>query len=101
MSNPLTTRLDGLDERTLRERAWIGDAVLTLFARQWLSASGKALDNAEAIAMTSNAFLATIGQPTKVEARIGEVYAAEGLEAAFGFIETHLIPRYTRQRRRR
>jgi len=47
--------------------------------------------------MTSNDFLATIGNPTKVEAAIGIVYENEGLKAAFDWIEHEILPSYLAQ----
>jgi hypothetical protein len=57
--------------RREREEAWIGDAVLSLFARNWILASSGSMDAALFAAMTSNQFLSTIGNPTTVESRIG------------------------------
>lgn len=51
--------------------------------------------------LTSNEFLATIGNPTAVEAAIGALYESEGLEAAFAWIEREIMPRYEAQRKRR
>ena len=47
--------------------------------------------------MTSNQFLAALAEPSEAEARIGRVYEAEGLDAAFAWIETHLMPLFERQ----
>lgn len=101
MSLQLNEDFAGWPEARLRAKAWIGDAVLGLFARQWLSAREQALDTTAYINLTSNQFLATVGQPTKVEAKIGMIYENEGLEAAFTWIETHLLPRYLRQQANR
>jgi len=87
-----------------REQAWIGDAVLALFAREWILAHPqiKEKDRAEAfIAMTSNEFLACIGEPTTVEATIGEVYQQGGLSSAFEHIEETVLPIYLKQRKNR
>lgn len=51
--------------------------------------------------LTSNDFLATIGNPTAVEAGIGVVYESEGLEAAFAWIERELAPRFDQIRKKR
>ena len=84
-----------MDERTKRDLAWVGDAVLALFARKWLL-DQKDVDPEERveqfIRMTSNQFLACFGEPTAIEAEIGEVYEQKGLEAAFNFIERKFLP---------
>jgi len=87
-----------------REQAWIGDAVLALFAREWLLANRHIKPDdrpGEFIALTSNEFLACIGEPTSVEATIGKTYQAGGLQAAFQFIEETLLPLYLKQRKNR
>ena len=86
--------------RTLRE-AWIGDAVLTLFARRWILTETGVIDGERSVRMTSNQFLNSFGQPDEVEAQIGRVYEAEGLEAAFEWIETQLLPMFLRQEENR
>lgn len=86
-----------LDEDTLRREAWIGDAVLSLFAREWLDRNGNA-PNADALArMTSNQFLSCFGRPTLVEAAIGLTYRQQGLSEAFLLIESELLPVFQRQ----
>ncbi len=97
MKSELYEGLAALDERTLREKAWLGDAILTLHARHWLNAQGKALDNEAFTRMTANSFLSAIGQPTKLEARIGLLYESGGLPAAFSFIDTYLLPIFEKQ----
>ena len=77
-----------------REEAWIGDAVLALFARRWILEKTGKMDAVRFTAMTANSFLATIGQPTAVEARIGRCYQEKGLEAAFAHIEAEILPRF-------
>ena len=84
--------------RRQREEAWIGDAVLSLFARNWILASSGSMDAALFAAMTSN--LSTIGNPTAVESRIGRTYSSEGLAAAFTLIEQEILPRFLAQRRK-
>jgi hypothetical protein len=81
----------------------VGDAVLALFARQWLLAnSPPTADRADLFTrMTCNQFLSGIGEPTRVEARIGRVYVAYGLAAAFAHIEAELLPLYHAQARKR
>ena len=99
-SHPSETVNSELRARTLRQ-AWIGDAVLTLFARRWILADTGAIDGERAARLTSNQFLNSIGQPDEVEARIGRVYQSEGLEAAFQWIETQLLPMFLRQQENR
>ena len=41
--------------------------------------------------MTSNRFLACLGEPTAMEARIGDIYQTEGLETAFAYIKKHFF----------
>jgi dsRNA-specific ribonuclease len=87
--------------RIEREAAWIGDAVLSLYARQYILRTSGTMDAAEFTAFTSNAFLSAFGPPTRVESRIGQVYQRAGLQAAFAFIETEFLPLYLKQRRNR
>ena len=92
------------DEAAVREAAWLGDAVLALFARQWLldRADIPAESRSEAFEqLTGNQFLSALGRPTEVEARIGRLYREEGLDAAFTFMEAELIPVFLRQRNNR
>lgn len=77
-----------------REEAWIGDAVLALFVREWLLATGGSLDGQAFIRFTSNDFLRLQGNPTSVEAEIGRVYQENGLQAGFDWIEEKLLPRF-------
>ena len=83
--------------RVQRESAWIGDAVLALFARTWVLGERRRMDGEWFTAMTSNDFLSQFGPPTAVEARIGEIYRTEGLAGAFAWIEAELVPKF-RQR---
>ncbi|MBB5352330.1 dsRNA-specific ribonuclease [Haloferula luteola] len=77
-----------------RESAWIGDAVLALFARSWVLAERHKMDGEWFTAMTSNDFLSQFGPPTQVEAGIGALYREGGLEAAFAWMESELVPRF-------
>ncbi|ABD01123.1 hypothetical protein [Synechococcus sp. JA-2-3B'a(2-13)] len=97
-----------LDEGSRRDKAWLGDAVLSLFARQWLlgppqdwqvpSPPSCDLNRAELFTwLTSNQFLSAFRDPTQVEAEIGLVYEKEGLQAAFEYIQAHLLPLFVRQ----
>jgi dsRNA-specific ribonuclease len=87
--------------RKLLEEAWIGDAVLSLYARSHILARQGAVDSRQLERMTSNQFLAGIGEPSSVEAAIGRAYADGGIEAAFRWIEEQLMPLYRRQEEKR
>tara|TARA_B100000963_G_C22327766_1_gene537163 strand:- start:205 stop:519 length:315 start_codon:yes stop_codon:yes gene_type:complete len=91
-----------MDETEKRTKAWVGDAVLALFAREWIL-DQNVIERSNRIevftALTSNQFLACIGEPTLVEARIGKVYRAEGLQAAFDYIQREVLPVFEKQRR--
>ena len=77
--------------------AWIGDAVLTLYARRRILSEDDRIDAARVEQMTSNQFLTAFGEASETEARIGVIYSRDGLEAAFAWIETNLMPIYERQ----
>ena len=83
------------------EEAWIGDAVLCLCARFRILKNDRAVDGEKFTRMTSNQFLASFGEPSEVEAEIGRVYAAEGLDAAFAFIEMRLMPLFDKHEAKR
>lgn len=85
-----------LDDETL-QLAWVGDAVLHLFAREWALARTGSPDVPTVMRFVSNGFLATVGQPDRVEAEIGRIYRAQGLEAAFSHIREVLLPVFERQ----
>ncbi len=91
------------DQTLLREQAWIGDSVLSLFARSWiLENQHPGSDcNGMFIRMTSNQFLSAFGEPTKVEARIGRVYQTQGLEAAFAYLRELILPLFAKHELRR
>ena len=84
-----------------RERAWIGDAVLALFARSWVLRERGSMDGEWFTRMTSNDFLSAFGQPTRVEANIGKIYREEGLEAAFEWMDVELVPVFRKQMARK
>ncbi len=88
-------------KRKEQEQAWIGDTVLDLFARSWILREKGTLCGETLIRMTSNQFLACIGNPTSVEAKIGRLYEREGLDAAYEFIEAELLPLFLKQERNR
>ena len=84
-----------MDPRELKDLAWIGDAVLALYAREWLleQPQNPLFTRQELfLRFTRNDFLQAIAEPTKVEAAIGAIYRKEGLEAAFAHIESTLQP---------
>lgn len=89
-------RDDDARAQLLRE-AWIGDAVLSLYARLKILREDGGVDAVKCARMTSNQFLGTMGEPTKVEAEIGRIYGREGLEAAFTWIEAHIVPLFEKQ----
>jgi len=90
-----------MTEEEKRSKAWIGDAVLGLFAREWILKKTDIAVKERAhvfIQMTSNQFLASLGEPTAMEAEIGVVYESEGLQAAFDFIEGKFLPLFIKRR---
>lgn len=88
-------------EQQLREDAWIGDAVLGLYARQWLLTHHGRIDTDAFIAFTSNQFLSGLSEPTQVEATIGRCYTREGISSAFAHIESTLLPLFQKHQARR
>ena len=87
-----------------RTKAWVGDAVLALFAREWILRQEDipASQRAEVfVQMTSNKFLSALGEPTAMEAEIGIVYERDGLRAAFEFIEKKFVPVFKKQQNNR
>ncbi len=78
--------------RREREAAWVGDAVLALFARQFVLRERGTMDGEWFTLLTSNEFLSAFGNPTRVEASIGRVYQEQGLQAAFDWMEGELLP---------
>jgi len=84
-----------------RNAAWIGDAVLSLYVREWILREHGVMDGTRLTAFTSNQFLSAFGNPTEVEAEIGHVYEKDGLAAGFAHIEAKLLPVFLAQERRR
>ena len=80
-----------------REAAWIGDAVLALYAREFVLRERGCMDGIWFTHLTSNEFLSAFGNPTTVEARIGDIYRAEGLAAAHEYIEKEFLPLFRKQ----
>ncbi len=81
----------------LLQQAWLGDAVLALYVRERILSEQGHLDGDLYTRMTSNHFLSSIGEPSAVEAEIGEHYRIGGLPAAYQFIEERLMPVFARQ----
>lgn len=91
-------------EEVKRSKAWIGDAVLALYAREWIlkQTDIPVKERAEVfIQMTSNQFLASLGEPTAMEAEIGVAYEELGLQAAFAHIEQKFLPVFISQQKKR
>lgn len=92
-------------EAQMRNDAWIGDAVLALFARSWLLQIVQGENSKDRNRLfelwVSNQFLSSFGEPTSVEAAIGRTYASGGLPAAFAFIEDNLLSRFVQTARKR
>ena len=95
------SRRPQVDRKRVLEDAWIGDSVLSLFARLRILRSDGLQDQEKFIRMTSNQFLAVVGEPSEVEAQIGRAYEREGLEAAFQWIERELMPVFEKQEENR
>jgi hypothetical protein len=87
-------------EQILKD-AWIGDAVLCLYARRKILREDGITDGPKEERMTSNQFLSGWAEPSETEAEIGRIYEREGLEAAFEWIEARLMPVFTRQEAKR
>ncbi|MBN9663053.1 MAG: hypothetical protein J0H49_32945 [Acidobacteria bacterium] len=83
--------------RQILRDAWIGDAVLCLYARALILREGGEVDGERYIRMTSNQFLGQLGEASEVEARIGRAYESGGLAGAFAWLDDHLLPLYRRQ----
>src|SRR5258708_40195330 len=85
-------------EEQMRNDAWIGDAVLALFARSWLLQTVQGENSKDRNRLfelwVSNQFLSSFGEPTSVEAAIGRTYASGGLPAAFALIQNNLPSRF-------
>ncbi len=91
----------GLPFDRLRQEAWIGDAILLLFARTYVLQTTGSIDDAQCTRMTSNRFLNIFANPTTVEAEIGRIYQQQGLAAAMAWIEEQLLPRFIQQEQNR
>ena len=96
MHSPRVSRKEE-ELRQDREAAWIGDAVLALFARQYVLRERNSMDGEWFTRLTSNDFLSAFGNPTRVEASIGKLYIDGGLDAAFAWMDTELVPLFRKQ----
>lgn len=85
--------IDKATEERLRIEAWVGDAILALYVREWILSEEGQINGKLFIEFTSNDFLRRTGNPTGVEAQIGRIFKDEGLEAAYAWIEQTLRPR--------
>jgi hypothetical protein len=94
------TKKDGAKRRE-QELAWIGDTILDLYARTWILRERGTVCGETLRRMTCNQFLACVGNPTSVEAKIGTIYRESGMESAFSWIEAELIPIFEKQERKR
>ncbi len=88
-------------ELELRKQAWTGDAVLALYARKWILQQKNRIDAELESRMTSNPFLSGLGKPLQVEAQIGRIFASDGLDAAFRWIEENIQPLFNTQENKR
>jgi 23S rRNA maturation mini-RNase III len=88
-------------KRREQELAWIGDTILDLYARLWILRERGTVCGETQRRMTSNQFLACLGNPTAVEAKIGRLYQEGGTDAAFAWIEEELLPLFMKQERNR
>jgi dsRNA-specific ribonuclease len=89
--------LSTCEVEALRQEAWIGDAVLELYARHWVLKESNQRDADRKVRFVRNSFLSQLGQPTRVEAEIGRRYQEEGLKAAFDWIARHLQDLFAKQ----
>jgi len=80
-----------------QELAWVGDAVLALWARERVLRETGGINTEAFLRLTANEHLAGIARPTRVEAEIGVVYRQQGLALAFAYIEARLLPVFLRQ----
>ncbi len=93
-------------DNTVRDQAWVGDAVLALYARRWLLRyTTKKMSDADRQQLfelfVSNQFLSSFGEPSQVEATIGRKFEEEGLLAAFTHIEKSFLDSFRKSARKR
>lgn len=72
--------------------AWVGDAILALYVREWILENDGRRDGEKFVRFTSNDFLRCYANPTATEAEIGRIYQTSGQEVAFAWIEKTLLP---------
>lgn len=87
------TPAEKIEDIQLRKEAWVGDAILALYVREWILEQYGEIDGPLFIEFTSNDFLRRTGRPTAVEAAIGRAYKEGGVEAGFAWIEENLRTR--------
>jgi hypothetical protein len=87
--------------RRILQEAWIGDAVLALFAREMILREDGEIDGEKSVRLTNNHFLAGFGDPSEVEAEIGREYQDKGLAAAFAYIEARLLHSFRKREAKR
>jgi hypothetical protein len=91
---------DPTDPAAVRDLSWIGDALLSLFAREWILQHEAQLGGMRSDLfrdMTSNHFLSAFGSPSVVEARIGAAYRSGGLLAAQKYFDETIAPLFLKQ----
>lgn len=86
-------KFDAAADARLRAEAWVGDAILALYVREWILSFEGETNGKLFIEFTSNDFLRRTGNPTGVEAEIGRVFKSDGLEASYAWITQFLRPR--------
>jgi hypothetical protein len=84
-----------------REEAWVGDAALGLVAREWILEQQGKIDAPMFLHLTCNQFLNSLGRPTAIEAEIGRLYTAGGLEAVRTYFLEKCVPLYQLQSAKR
>lgn len=78
----------------VRAEAWIGDAVLALYVREFLLEKCHGhIDGDIFVQLTSNDFLRLTGNATEVEAKIGQAYRQGQLPLAYEWIHRELRPK--------
>src|SRR5262245_4418566 len=91
---------DPTDPTAVRDLSWIGDALLSLCAREWILKHEAQLGGKRAELfrdITCNQFLSALGVPSVVEARIGDAYRTGGLPAAQQYFDETLAPLFLKQ----
>ncbi len=94
---PFTPVQPPVDPTREQQLAWTGDAVLALWAREYILRTAGRLDADTFLKLTANSFLQSLGRPTRVEAEFGLVYQRDGLAAACAYIEARLLPTFRLQ----